>query len=47
MQMKLKQKQTQEIMLSIQNYDIIFFTDDFEPEETNSWLQEITAGLAS
>lgn len=27
MQMKLKWKQTQEIMLPLQNYDVIFFTD--------------------
>lgn len=32
MQMKLKWKQTQEIMLPLQNYDVIFFTDDCDPE---------------
>lgn len=32
MQMKLKWKQTQEIMLPLQNYDVIFFTDDCDQE---------------
>lgn len=30
--MQMKLKQTQKIMLSLQNYDIIFFTDDCDPE---------------